>query len=83
MKPTICVAIYTYKKDKPLVQRTIASLKDLKPDEVCFVDTSMPKDTQFQEWLYEQSHKAGIPLVKIEYIPNWTKKQTIIVNKLL
>lgn len=68
MKPTISVAIFTSIQRQFPIVNTLRSLVDLKPDEVCILDTTEHgRYAQvFQDWLKRVTNTLNLP-TKIAY----------------
>lgn len=68
MKPTISIATITNSKRRYFLDNYFRSLVDLKPNEVCILDTTSneKKAKEFQGWLKIKAKKYNLPL-KLEH----------------
>ena len=68
MKPTISISTITYRSHQHHLINNFKSLVDLKPDEVCVLDTTrkerFPKE--YQQWIKKEAKKYNLP-IKIGY----------------
>ena len=64
MKPTISVFLFTHIGDKSHLVNCFRSLVDLKPEEVCVLDTTKRDELslQYQEWIKKEAEKNNLPI---------------------
>ena len=79
-KPTIAIATITNSDRQYMMLNYFNSLVDLKPDEVCILDTTIDekKSEEFQNWLKEQAKKCNLPL-KLKYL-KWPGNFSVAKN---
>jgi len=80
MKPTISIATIANSERSYLIDNYFRSLVDLKPDEVCILDTTFDKKEakKFQAWLKIKAKKYNLPL-KLEY-KKWVGNYSTVRN---